>query len=322
MDKRVTLLEEIYSFHQRLADIFHSSAEDNLLLAEFCKAFTQFVAILKPIPNSNRIGLIFKSSPDLHDRKQLMAHMIAAADYTENIASRISADPTIQISNEFIAIVFDFDKLLKAISTGYNLPQNRFVGNRNMKVDSYTSFKIAGKFFWCPSQLQRSNMTNGYTIFALRQALELAGQELLGLSKIVDEYGETDKYAAQIPWQFIVANEKQPFLNLTFNAADIQKIYKWTNHFVHTGTDAFCWVNGLALQTAERIYISKKITYWDGQQDFVYANEISNYLLLKQSFEKFVLTIKRKPRFAVWAPTSKLAHITLAGARVPRVPRV
>jgi len=310
MDKRVTSLEEIYSLHQRLVDMFPSPAEDNLLLKEFCKAFRQFVAILKPVSNSNRFGVVFKSSPNLDDRKQLMAHMIAAVDYMENIESRISADPTIQISNEFIAIIFDLDKLLKAISVGYHLPQNKFAGNRNMQVDSYTSFKIAGKFFWCPSQLQRSNMTNGYTIFALRQALELAGQELLGLLKIVDENGETDKYAAQIPWQFIVANEKMLFFNLTFNAADIQKIYKWTNHFVHTGNDAFCWVNGLALKTVERIYISKKTTHWDGQQDFVYANEIRNYWSLKQSFEQFVLTIKGKPRFAVWAPTPKLAHIT------------
>lgn len=310
MDKRIALIEKIYGLHQELVDVFHSSTENNLLLSEFCDGFIQFIAKLNPNIHSNRFESIFKSKPNLNDRKQLMAHLIAAADYASNLTGRISADPTIQIGNELIAVIFDFDKLFKAISSGYNLPPNRFAGNRNMKVDSYTSFKIAGKFFWCPSQLQRSNMTNGYTIFALRQALELAGQELLGLEKIVDENGVIDKYAAQIPWQFIVASEGQPFLKLTFNASDMQRIYKWTNHFVHTGNDAFCWVNCLALKTAEAIYMTRKITYWDGQQDFVYGTEIANYQMLKYAFEQFLLTIKNKPRFAVWGPTPKLAHVT------------
>ena len=254
--------------------------------------------------------MVFKADPNLDDKKQLIAHVISAAEYAANLVTRINADNDISIGNEFIAVIFDFHRLLKAIAAAYNLSASKFAGNRNMKVDSYTSFKIAGKFFWCPSQLQRSNTTNGYTIFALRQALELAGKELIGLKAIVDEHGQTDRYAAQIPWQFIVGNIDTGFIRYPYRAADMQKIYKWTNHFVHTGNDSYCWVNALALQTVDKIYAMKKITGWDGQPEFVYPNEITNYGVLKQTFETYLLTVKDKPRFAIWAPSATLGYVT------------
>jgi hypothetical protein len=310
MDKREILINELYQLHQQLVDVFHTPSEDNLLLAKFCDLFGELFQALKVPPSPNRFALVFKADPDLYNKKQLIAHVISAAEYAANLVTRISADKDISIGNEFIAVIFDFHRLFKAIAAAYNLSASKFAGNRNMKVDSYTSFKIAGKFFWCPSQLQRSNTTNGYTIFALRQALELAGKELIGLKAIVDEHGQTDRYAAQIPWQFIVANIDTGFIRYPYQAADIQKIYKWTNHFVHTGNDAYCWVNALALQTVDKIYARKKITGWDGQPEFVYPNEITNYGMLKQTFETYLLTVKHKPRFAIWAPSATLGNVT------------
>ena len=310
MDKRISQVTELYQLHQQMVDVFHASADDNLLLAEFCSLFSDLFLALKVPSNSNRIALVFKPDPDLNDIKQLMAHVINAAEYAANLVCRINADKDIVINNEFIAVIFDFHRLLKAIAIGYKLPLSTFAGNRNMRIDSYTSFKVAGKFFWCPSQLQRSNTTNGYTIFALRQALELAGKELIGLKSIVDEHGQIDRYSAQIPWQFIVANADSGFIQFPYRAVDIQKIYKWTNHFVHTGNDAYCWVNALALQTVEQIYEMKKIMGWDGRPEFVYPTEIKNLRELKQAFESYLLTIKDKPRFAIWAPKATLAYTT------------
>jgi hypothetical protein len=309
MDQRTSLLDILIELHSKLLDVFHASTSDNQLLMEFCNAFITLVKAVKPKISSNRFDYIFKPLLNLTNGPELNSHLLAAADYAAIIVKRIEADPALEMGNEVIAVIFDYAKLLQAFAKKYGLSFGQFAGSRNMKVDAYTSYKIATQFFWSPHEIQRSNTLNGYTIFALRQGLEFAAKEVLGLAAITNKAGAPDFYASKIPWQFIVDHQDKPYFNLPFKPSEMQKIYQWSNHFVHSGNDALCYVTALALTTVDQLFQNQQVNYWEGRTDWVSANEIKHYQLLKKDFEDYLASLKT-PKFAKWAPTAKLAYVT------------
>jgi hypothetical protein len=308
MDKRKLLMEKIYRLHRQLLDVFHTPASDNLLVAEFCGTFVDLVNAIKPNNSQNRLARLFIPKPDFSKKDQLRAHLISASAYAADLKQRITENPELMIENETVALIFDFAKLLQAIEKSYKIPFGEFAGSRNQNVDAYTSFKVASLMFWSPKMIERSNMLNGFTIFALRQSLELAGKELIGIKHILNSHGEVDFYSSQLPWKFIVEYKNKPYFKLPFDAAEMQVISKWSNNFVHTGKDAMGYVTAEALKVVNKLYIVQKTRSWDGQMDYHYSNEISNIQALKKDFTVFLST--RKNRSPVWAPSAKLAYVT------------
>lgn len=308
MDKRIFKLNEVYIAHCKLIDACHNSIFDNKILWKFCQSFVDFVNTLNVTLSRKRFDYIFNLKLNLHNKPQLNAHLHAAKEYAENIVEKISERSDIDLFKEFIGIAFDLPKLLTAVEKVYEIKFGNFAGNRNTKINSYTAYKVANQLFWPQYKLEKSNTLNGYAIFAIRQAIELAGKELIGLENILEKDGKTFKYGSQIPWEFITLNKEKPYFKFIFNAHEIQKIFKWSNYFVHTGNDTACYITALALSTIKDLYQQKIYINIHGYEDFYYANEINNYQTLKNDFEEF-LSKYNKPKFAKWGHQS-LANVT------------
>lgn len=302
-------IKNVYRIHAELVNAYHMQSTDNVLLADFCKEFNLLIASLKPKIIQNPLAYLFKPTFDLYNRSCLDAHLHAARNYNRLMVNRIERDINLDLGNETVAVIFDYAQLLKAISQVYNLPIDTFEGNRSKNVDSYQAFKIASQFFWHPKEIRRSNALNGYTIFALRQSLELGAQEMLGIKYILKPDKKIDVYSSQIPWQFIVDRQNAYYWRLPFNPKELQTIYKWTNYFVHTGNDTMCYITGLALLSTEQIFKKIKVKNWYGDDEFVYPLEIKNHLALRNDFEDYLAKLQ-KPRFVEWASNPKLAYVT------------
>lgn len=310
MDKRIPMLNALFHSHSRLLEVYHSSNSDNTVLLEFCKLYVAFIKLLKPRDNGRLFDYIFTPKTNLGNKDVLNAHLYAAGKYAATLVKRIKESPQLDLSNELIGVVFDYAKLLSAIEKVYGLPFGNFAGSRNMKVDSYTSYKVAVQIFWAPRHIERSNTLNAYTIFALRQAIELAGKELIGLESILNKDQTVFLYGTQIPWAFITMNQTRPYFSFAFNPSEVQKIFQWSNHFVHTGQNALCYATALALSTIEQLYKLKWFINFHGEKDSNYANEISDYSTLKKDFEDYLKQDQNKPKFAKWAPGPNLAIVT------------
>lgn len=310
IDKRIILIKEIYALHTRLVDVHHQSAEDKTLLGLFCKKFVEFTSAVNPTRSSSYFSSLFKPTADLNKRNELSAHLLAASQYAALLTERTTTDPELPISNEIVAVIFDYAQLLKAIAIAYQLPVDNFTGSRNIKVDANTSFKIATQFFWHPKEIQRSNTLNGFTIFALRQALESGAKELLGLKAINKANGKPDHYTSQIPWQFLVEFGAEPYFKLPFHPAELQIIYKWSNHFVHSGTDTRCYITAIAIKTVEQLFQRIEITNFYGEKDWVYANLVSDDAAMKTDFAEYLMKLKPYPLFPEWRPNAPLAYVT------------
>lgn len=308
MDRRINLLQKLYALHSRLIDIYHNSSADHVLFASFCDTFVAFVDMLNPRANTRHFELLFRPSADLTKKEELSAHLLAASDYAAELTGRIEADPAIVIDNEIVALLFDYAKLLRATANGYSLPVGSFSGSRNTKVSAYSSYKIASQFFSNAKTIQRSNTLNGFTIFALRQALESGAKELLGIKAIHRSDRRSDRGNTQLPWKFLVEHAQKTYFSLPFRPLEMQIIYQWSNHFVHTGNDANCYVTAKALATVSKLFQRMQIQNFYGQQDWAYANIITDQRAMRTDIENFLAEL-HVPRYPEWAHPS-LSHIT------------
>lgn len=312
MDKRIDLFKKLFESHCTLLNsYYHERDEVNSALIEFAKSFISFVDQLRVKNSPKLFKYVFNSQPDLSNRNVLIAHLFTAKEHAYSIIMRLSENPKQDLINEVAAIIFDYLELINAVEKSYGLEYGRIIGSRNRYVDSYTSYKISSQLFWSSKKLQRSNTLNGFSIFALRQAIELAGREILGLDVIQNMDNTTFKYGSRIPWDFLVRVNGCDYISFSFNPSHIRLIFQWSNQFVHTGKDAFCYSLGLALNVVKDIYKKKEIINWFGQKGFKYVTEITKYDTLKQDFEVYLQNrFLEHPKKAIWKPLPSLATIT------------
>ncbi len=309
MDKRIDMLKRIHALHARLVEAYHSSSDDKATLVQFCDRFAEFVSAVNPVNSTRYFNHLFTPVADLGRKEELSAHLLAAKEYALELSSRIAEDPEIVIDNEIVALIFDYAKLLRAAALAHQLPVDGFAGSRNTRVDAYTSFKIASQFFSHPKTIQRSNTLNGFTIFAIRQSLESAGKELLGLKSIKRTDGKPDRGNTQLPWKFLDEYVGRPYFKFPFDPRQMLVIYQWSNHFVHTGNDAMCYVTAQALRTVEKLFTRMQVSHFGQENQWVYANVITNRNELRIDFETF-LGGQDAPRYPEWKPDSPLAYYT------------
>lgn len=201
-DRRKAAMLKLYEAYLTAFDAYHNN-RDNLTTAlkSFCSAYVDVASAINPKLTAKRAEYLFKLDADLCNRDILNAHIYTAREYATNVVSRIDANDELNLLSEAPAIIFDYAQLMKIIESVYDIPFGSFAGERNMKVDAYTSYKLANQIYWGHSELQRSNALNGYAVFGLRHSIELAGKELLGVRAIVDADGSVYKYGTQLPWK-------------------------------------------------------------------------------------------------------------------------
>jgi len=308
MDKRQELLKKLYTAHCKLVDVYHNSPQDNSALLEFCCLFISFTQALNPKLNNKRFEYLFRPIPSLKTKVVVNTHVWAASEYAKTLVNRISVNKDLNLRNETPGVVFDFVMILDAVQEVYQIPFGTFYGSRTMKLDSYAAFKVSEQIFWGPQVIQRNNSLNGFTIFGLRQSLELAGKEIIGLKNILERNSTICIHGTQLPWEFITLN--QNFFSFPFDPFEMQKIFQWANQFVHTGQDSLCYVTALALITVKKLYAKNQFTDWKGDKYFQSANEIIHYSRLKECFDEFLREkYTGKIRTAEWLDTPTLATV-------------
>ena len=302
-DKRANSLKHTYDAHVSLLDAFHGNQEllnDRLL--EFCTLFSEFVTTINPNLSPKRFDYIFNHRRNYSDKNVLNAHLFTAKEYAASIIERLTKNIFINLQSEALGVIFDYAKILKAVEGVYGLTFGEFYGERNMYNDAYTTYKLTNQIYWGEDELQRSNMLSGYSIFGIRQTIELAGKELLGLTCLLDTNNEIYRYGTQFPWKFLKANKDSEYINFPFKITDITTIYGWSNSFVHTGFNAPCYTIALALRTVKELFQRKQYANIFTEDSLEYSNEILDYNWLKTSFETFLKRehcVRLKPKWGV-----------------------
>lgn len=134
-----------------------------------------------------------------------------------------------------------------------------------------------------------------YTMFLLRQLLEILGNNLIGYDKIVDKDGHNVPKFTQVAWNFLDSNANlgkwSVYLPLPIKC--IAKISRWTNSFVHTTKINSCYLQFYALTV-----VCKLMRPIQGTCDVFYKKnyfgleygdfKVDNYFWLKKDFEHFI----------------------------------
>jgi len=175
-----------------------------------------------------------------------------------------------------------------------------------MRVDSYSTFKVARQIF--STFTKASNSLGAYTIFGIRQALELGSKEIIGLENILDKNGQVFLHGSQIPWDFLVMTHPHPYMRIRFDPHKMFIINKWAHSFVHTGRNSFCFTVFLALETVQQLYTNVVCVDNYGTKNFYHSTLILNYDKFKRSFESYLrLKYGRGHKQAKWLFYPKLA---------------
>ena len=103
----------------------------------------------------------------------------------------------------------------------YNASQNLFHENLNLKSDSIVAIRNT-------------------SIFLIRQSIELRLKNAIGLNYVYHNNGETVKLRHDLLLDFIKCNTT----NFTFPTkfSILEKIYKWTNLYIHNGIHNYLWL--------------------------------------------------------------------------------
>lgn len=292
MDRRPQLSQELYLIHCELVAEYHENRTNlKSTLLRFCEKYIELAKAINPKLNHDKLcDHIFNADPNITN-STLDAHLIAAKEYAIHLLDRFCNDMNLDVKLHATKVIFDYGRLLQIIEKFRGIKFQRFVGQRNMIISAYSSFKIAQELFGNSSNSgTKTYFVEGYSIFAIRQAIELAGKEILGLKRIRKSDGTDFNNGTQLPWEFIVQNMNTKHFNFPFNPSEIKKIYSWSNKFVHTGRNSVCYIVFSALNKVNRLFLNNKTVDNFGYDDFVSRNEIKDYEGLKDLFNEFLKT--------------------------------
>ncbi|HET8573464.1 MAG TPA: hypothetical protein VFL76_06300 [Edaphocola sp.] len=292
------------------------SAKDKLL--EYCNIYAEIVYLICPKDRSGCLKNLLKPEIDLSCDKIFNAHLLASGKYIKDLRTRLDNDEVKDIKIERTRIFFDFLPLLKEINKRY--PVEGLVlqsGKRQMQMSAktarYTALNIFQGRFGDTSNYPY--FTYFYSIFAIRQALELAGNEIIGLDFIRNSKNEHIHHF-KLPWEFLKENSSNKFVKLpsNLNPTDVILVIDWANSFTHEGCDSRCYVVFEGLMVVDRVfqYQTKEVTTREGETENVreWSIVIYDYAKLKAAFEKYLQKQKRKELpTAVWKNNEKLATV-------------
>jgi hypothetical protein len=309
MDKRITIMEKVCADHRVLIDAHGTTKtgeEKNTFLLAFCKSFVGLVNTINPNESPKLFQIIFDNTINLKDKNVLNAHLHVARVYADHVIQEIETNLTGDYSMQYISVAFDYYKLLNAIEECYGLEFTGRTGNRNMQVDSYSTYKVARQIFTTFNKVSYS--LAAYTIFGIRQALELGSKEIIGLENILSKNGQVFLYGSQIPWDFLVMTHPHPYMRVRFDPHKMFAINKWAHSFVHTGKNSFCFTVFLALETVKELYTNVTCIDNYGTRNFYHSTLILNFDKFKRSFESYLrLKYGHSPKQAKWLRYPKLA---------------
>ena len=163
-----------------------------------------------------------------------------------------------------------------------------------------------------------------YSLFIDRQCLEIAGNNLLGFYKIIDQKGNDIHKYTQVGWKFLSDSNNIPndvkgwSVDLPFKVETIRALVSWSNSFVHKMRFYNSYIQHYAMDMMWRILqpTGQVETAIGPQCKFEHgAFFIENYRNMKRDFEHYVKVENgNKSATIVWKPLSDVgAYIKSLG---------
>jgi hypothetical protein len=284
------------------------------------------VRLINPKSHSDCHKILFKHDFDLSENDIFNTHLNASRNYIKDLLSRLDQIEYSSLYAQLSRIYFDFLPLLKQLRNRYPTAGIKiYGGERAMHIKARTAKDTAFNIFH--GRLNANNkypyFIHVYSIFSIRQAIELAGKEIIGLDSILKENGQPS-YRSMLPWEFLKKYTSNDFIKMPFRPSDVLLVYKWANSFTHSGKDSVCYIVFTALQIVDSIFQGqiKKTISFEGTQENIWDWDIViyNYNQLKSTFEQFLTTKtvhntqekggNKKSLTAVWNDREKLATVT------------
>jgi len=260
----------------RFADSYFSSLNPNHLkltgnnsLETFCNKYIDLIKTINPDTPQNHNKNLFDLKIDLLNKGHYNSHLIASKIYIENILGKLDKPIRGDIYTEIRRIPFDYAPILAAIQEKVNkdqaVKQSKEIikiGTRAMIVDKDIAIMTAINIFTgMTAEGKLPYFISGYSIFAIRQSIELAGKEILKLKFIRFLKGNKPFHGSMVPWHFLKEQHDKGQLQLVINPDDIFVLYRWANSFTHGGQENLCYVVFSALEIMKKILKSKSVIH-------------------------------------------------------------
>lgn len=234
-------------------------------------------------------------------QEYLKRSLFIAQQYLSNFVSKINSANIEKYKDGLHVMRIDFEWLLTQIELHIIKSTKKIMmhSGRNKHKDPFSIFSVASTLFNIEDLKKLDDLyiydLKPYSVFAIRQLIEIYGKNLLGFHSVIDANGNFSKKHLYSAWAFIKEELKKPKprISIPFDIEIILKIEKWSNRFVHTAYHADCYIIWKALQMLKPLFIpiTTPIKIYNGKNQrkfFIPEIKIQRYSTLKASFTKYV----------------------------------
>lgn len=263
-------------------------------------------------------------------QKFLKVAIYAAREYAADLKPRLKRteldtyeELILTIESDFENLILDYEQLIKK----ENRNARHTIGSRDRHLIYDGKWAAQSMVFIEHELSSRKPDFRGirpYSLFIDRQCLEIAGNNLLGFYKIIDQRGNDIHKFTQVGWKFLAVRnivsvgEKGWSVDLPYQVETIRALVSWSNSFVHKMRFYTCYIQHYAMDMMWRILqpagqVKTAIgTKWDSEHGAFY---IENYRNLKRDFEHYVKEENgNKSATIVWKPLNNVgAYIRSLG---------
>lgn len=255
-------------------------------------------------------------SPSSLSRK-IYAYLSAMKTYAAFMSSTMN-DPKMMDNADSLVFMMLSDSELLVILTEHHVnhidAQRRFISNR---IKNAQDIRWAiNQLFSLPQSLSQNYINTGdlqpVATFLIRQFIETIVYNALGIKSVKHKNKPKHGLLSKTIKFFCNSHQHVGFsIQQPLNKDCLQAIYKWTNHYIHTGNQApyyivfFAWTyvyKLLALaSTPIQIYTGKT------SSSTMYGDiRISNYNTMKKAYEQAINTNPKEKLTVDWMPLDEV----------------
>ncbi|OSZ82592.1 hypothetical protein CAP35_04815 [Chitinophagaceae bacterium IBVUCB1] len=272
-------------------------------------AYTKSILKGKVYNDRQRADTIFKDNfkSEAAFISRLKIELAVANEYIQFLGTQVNKSNIKRYYHQLSVLTIDIDLLIGNIEVYLlkNVKKYKLSGGRRPTQDPWEIYFAA----WSIFDIERFEYTNELhvrdtkpaSIFLIRQTIEIYGKKILGYSRIIDKDGRPSKKHTHVAWSFIIneIKKKKSRIDIPFDPEVVEKIYTWSNSYVHTTLYPSCYIVYAALSMLEPLFKASSIPIqiYNGKEFtrfFFAAIKISNYASLKRSFKLFLNNNKPK----------------------------
>lgn len=282
--------------------------------------YTNSVLKSKKYTDSELSQYIFETSVRyrIHYKEFLKRSLFSAQLFLDHYYEKITEENISQYIEAISVFETDLEELISDIEVNYlhTASKIRLRSFRKKNKELRDVFNVAKSLFFFDDAKELSDFylfdLRPYSIFPIRQLIEVYGKEIIGLIYIEDEKGNLHRDTS-IAWKFIkqeIDGGSKSRIEIPFDIEIILKVQKWTNTFIHTTVDAPYYVIYNAIRMmfplfkSELVGLRQGVKTYDGKisTHAGFADvKISDFEAVKKSFCDFINSPKSKKKYTpIW----------------------